>query len=119
MKKKRYEWPLRMWCDVVVVSLPLFVIGLFGDERVSLWISVAIFVTSLIGVVFSLYYLLKDRPLRETPLSKDISMAATYAWPCVLSGLIVDHFGNDGLPFYILAGFAMIVICFVNHNELI
>ena len=108
-----------MWCDVVVVSLPLFVIGFLGDVRVSLWISIAIFVISLIGVAFSLYYLFKDRQLRETPLSKDISMAATYAWPCVLSGLIVDHFGNDGIPFYIFAGFVMIVIFLVNHNELI
>ena len=98
-----------MWCDVVVVSLPLFVIGLFGDKSEALWISVAILVTSMIGVAFSLYYLFKGRQLRETPLSKDISMTATYAWPCVLSGLIVDYFGNDGLPFYILAGFAMTV----------
>lgn len=55
---------------------------------------------------------------RPWAISKDISMAATYAWPCILSGLIVDHFGNDGLPFYVLAGFAMVVIIFVNHNDL-
>ncbi|MDE6786877.1 MAG: hypothetical protein K2J46_07565 [Muribaculaceae bacterium] len=116
--KKRYEWPLRMWCDVVVVSLPLFVIGLFGDKSKALWISVAIFVISMIGIAFSIYYLFKGRQLRETPLSKDISMAVTYVWPCILSGLIVDHFGNDGLPFYILAGFVMVVIIFVNHNDL-
>lgn len=108
-----------MWCDVTVVSLPLFAIGLFGDVRAFLVISVAIFVIGLVGVAVSLYFLLKDKDLRETPLSKDISMAATYVWPCILSGLIVDHFGNDGLPFYFLAGFAMGVIIFVNHTDLI
>lgn len=119
MKKSIYNCPLRMWCDVAVISVPMFAIGMAGDKTWAKWISIAILVIGLIGVGISLYHLIKEKPLRDTPLSKDISMAATYVWPCVLSGLIADHFGNYGLPFYILAGVVMGVILLVNHNELI
>lgn len=117
MKKKKYECPIRMWCDVAVVSIPLVSIGIACNLTSALWWAAGFFGVGLIGVGVSLYYMFKDRPLNETPISKDISMAATYVWPCILSGMIFEYFGNDPLPFYILAGFAMAVILFVNHYD--
>lgn len=119
MKKKRCDNFIRIWCDVGVVAIPLFAIGVAGDCIWGLWVSIGIFAIGLIGIGVSLYHLLNEKPLRETPLSKDISMAATYVWPCILSGLIVDYLGSDGIPFYVLAAFVMGVILLVNHNELI
>lgn len=119
MREISVHYSLRLLCDVAIVAAPMFAIGIAGNTPWARWLAIGILVIVLIGLGVSLYYLFKDRPLWETPLSKDISMAATYVWPCILSGLIVDHFGNDGLPFYFLAGFAMGVIIFVNHTDLI
>ncbi|MDE5793859.1 MAG: hypothetical protein K2I08_03980 [Muribaculaceae bacterium] len=118
MRKISVHYSLRSLCDMAVVAAPMFAIGIAGNRPWARWLAIGILVIVFIGLGVSLYHLFKDRPLHETPISKDISMVATYVWPCILSGLIVDHFGNDGLPFYILAGFVMGVIIFVNHNEL-
>ena len=119
MKKIKYEYPLRMWCDIIAIAVPLFAIGIAENLIWSFWLSFGIFAIGFVGTCVSLYHLLTEKPLRETPLSKDVSMAATYVWPCLLSGLIIDHFGYDGLPFYILAAVVMATILLVNHNELI
>ncbi len=108
-----------MGCDVMAVAVPLFAIGIAGGFVEVLWFSIGIFAIGLVGALVSLYHLLKEKPLRETPLSKDISMAATYVWPCILSGLIAEHFGTDGVPFYVLGVVIMGVILLVNHQELI
>lgn len=119
MKKIRNIYPLTSWCDVSAIAIPLFAIGISGNRPWALWLAAVIFLIGLIGISVSLYHLLTDKPLRETPLSKDIAMAATYVWPCILSGLIVDYFGSDGIPFYVLAAVVMGVILLVNHNELL
>lgn len=118
MKKIRYEYPIRMWCDVMAVAVPLFAIGIVGSVGESLWLSIGIFVIGLVGALVSLYHLLTEKPLQETPVSKDISMAATYVWPCIFGGLIADHYGSDGIPFYVMAAVVMGVVLLVNHNDL-
>ncbi len=119
MKKIRYEYPLRMWCDIMVIAVQLLAIGIAGSLHGFFLLSIGIFAIGLIGTVVSLYHLLTEKPLLESSLSKDISMAATYVWPCILSGLIVDHFGTDGLPYYVMAAVVMGVVLLVNHNNLI
>ncbi len=119
MKKKGFVYPLRMWCDILAVGITLFAMGIAGSFVGPFWVSIGVFITGLVGALISIYYLLKEKPLQESPLSKDISMAATYVWPCILSGLIVDHFGIDGLSFYVMAAVIMGVVLLVNHNDLI
>ncbi len=106
-----------MWCDVAVVSIPLFSIGIACNLTSALWWGTGFFGVGLIGVGVSIYSMFKDIPFKETSISKDISMVATYVWPCVLAGLIFEYFGNDPLPYYILAAFLIPVILFVNHYD--
>ncbi len=100
----------------MAVAVPLFAIGIAGSVVESLWVSIGIFAIGLVGGLVSLYYLLAEKPLRETPVSKDISMAATYVWPCIVGGLIADYYGSDGVPFYVLAAVVMGVVMLVNHD---
>lgn len=109
---------MRMWCDIIAVVVPLFAIGIVGSFVEALWASIGVFAIGLIGALVSLYHLLTEKPLQKTPVSKDISMAATYVWPCIFGGLIADHFGSDGVPFYVLAAVVMGVVLLVNHNDL-
>lgn len=118
MKRIRFNFPLRMWSDVGIVSVPLFAIGLGGKEAWALWLSGIIVVAATVGFVTSLLIRINDRPLEDSPICRDVGMAATYVWPCILTGLILDNYGIESCPFYIFAVFVMGIILFVNHNDL-
>lgn len=106
-----------MWCDILTISIPLFAIGFAANRMVPLCISLAIFLTGLTGMTTSLYRITKDKPARASPIYQDISMIATYVWPSVLGGLIVEEYGLDGIPFYLFAGFLTIFILMFNHDR--
>lgn len=119
MKKIRTNFPLPMWVDVAMIAIPLFAIGIATDHTWAFWATGAALAIGIIGALLSLYHYWTDKPIKDSPVCKDISMAATYVWPCILSGLIVDYFGIDGLLFYLLAVAAMGIILLINHFDLV
>ncbi len=122
MKKIRFNFPLRMWVDVAALSVPLFAIGMADDQTWALWWSGITLGIGIIGGCISLFHLVTERPIKDSPICKDISMAATYVWPCILGGLICDRcarLGCEGYPFYFLAFVVMGLILLVNHCDVI
>ncbi len=115
----RTNYTLRMFIDIAVIGLPLFAIGVSGKEPVLLWISLGILFIGFLGFYISLFQYLNDKTLPESAIFKDISMAATYVWPCILSGLITYYFGYEGWLFYVLAAFALCIILILNHCGLL
>ena len=115
MKKHRFNFPIKMWTDIAAVTITLFAIGVAVHMVWVLFISVIIFAIALTGVIVSLYRFHKDIPLKDSSLSRDISMIATYVWPCILGGLIFEEYGYFGAPFFIFAFFITVGILIVNH----
>ena len=117
MKKIRINFPLKMWVDVLMISIPLFAIGVATDQTWAFWATGAALSIGIIGALLSLYHYWTDKPIKDSPVCKDIGMAATYVWPCILAGLIVDYFGIDGVMFYLLAVVVMGIILLANHID--
>lgn len=118
-KKIRTNFPLRMWVDIGALSVPLFAIGMALDQTWALWACGIAVCIGFIGACFSIYHLYADDHVDDSPACKDIGMAATWVWPCILGGLICGHFGCESTPFYILAVIAMALIALVNHNDIL